>query len=623
MPINYKDINELTEETTIAGTEKVPVSSTKYVLFNKIKDWIINSLKTTGLDLGGKEVKNVAIDVVTSFPATNIVGRRVTYQGRDYIWNGSAWKNDSDYLEIGGRNLITGSTFENGIAGTDWKLNGTLLGGQVDPFGTNKACLITVTQSNSYLLKTTPVFKSLGEHTISVWMKGTKAGTINIQMQDQTHKKVCNLTTAWQKYEFTANITSVAGQYRFVFGGWSSWIDLALGVYFAFPKLEKGNKATDWTPAPEDKANESQTINFNINTEPAQAGTATKTSTWLWQYLTESTNFLWTKLKGLFNLTQATTHNYIPKIDNANKKLIRSNIYDDGTTPKYGTNTIWHSGNDGSTSGLNADLLDDKHASDFITPADFETNQLYPPTLNPVWNIVKSNGTTPSGITRTSSAITLEYGYRPSATVQAKWTKPSGFDTPERSDGLCGVYNPILAINTDTNPAVNIPYATNFAPANPTVPSKSVIVWNIYANKKGITVSGNKLIMPVGEVSANALLSVIYQLPIYYGVVTVNSMTEIIIKALPSPSPIMKNCSTGSKTFSPTINALDTQYWVYAYPSAWGVLSNISNADGDWKAAFTTGLIDITSSDTLLKTQYRYYITINRGAFKSKTINFS
>lgn len=42
----YKDINQLTEETNIAGTEKVPVSGTKFIYFNKIKDWIVNSISS-------------------------------------------------------------------------------------------------------------------------------------------------------------------------------------------------------------------------------------------------------------------------------------------------------------------------------------------------------------------------------------------------------------------------------------------------------------------------------------------------------------------------------------------------------------------------------------------------
>ena len=44
-------------------------------------------------------------------PTTNnFVGRHVTYEGRSYIYNGTAWKCDVDYLEIGGRNLFTKNT---------------------------------------------------------------------------------------------------------------------------------------------------------------------------------------------------------------------------------------------------------------------------------------------------------------------------------------------------------------------------------------------------------------------------------------------------------------------------------------------------------------------------------
>lgn len=75
-----------------------------------------------------------------------------------------------------------------------------------------------------------------------------------------------------------------------------------------------------------------ETINFDTsNIEPTQSGTVTKTSTWIWQYLTQSVNFLWLKIKDLFPSTQVTTHNYIPKIDNTLKKLVKSNINDDGS----------------------------------------------------------------------------------------------------------------------------------------------------------------------------------------------------------------------------------------------------------------------------------------------------
>ena len=106
--------------------------------------------------------------------------------------------------------------------------------------------------------------------------------------------------------------------------------------------------------------------------------------------LTQWINFLWLKLKDLFSAESETTNdNYLPKIDDVNKKLVKSNISDDGTTPKYGDNTIWHSGNldygdlgdmpvatetkvggvklGVNVPGLDADLLDGNHASAFAT----------------------------------------------------------------------------------------------------------------------------------------------------------------------------------------------------------------------------------------------------------------
>ena len=75
-------------------------------------------------------------------------------------------------------------------------------------------------------------------------------------------------------------------------------------------------------------------------------------------------------------------------------------------------------------------------------------------------------------------------------------------------------------------------------------------------------------------------------------------------------------------SISPTINSSDSEYWIYAYPAAWGSLSTISNADGDWTAAFTTNTVSITGAPGLAMT-YNYYITVNKGAFKNKVINFS
>jgi len=68
--------------------------------------------------------------------------------------------------------------------------------------------------------------------------------------------------------------------------------------------------------------------------------------------LTQWINFLWLKLKDLFSAEGDTANdNYLPKINDVDKKLVKSNIHDDGITPKYGVDKIWHSGNDGGNIG--------------------------------------------------------------------------------------------------------------------------------------------------------------------------------------------------------------------------------------------------------------------------------
>lgn len=162
--------------------------------------------------------------------------------------------NDLNNLSIDGRNLLKDT-----ISYASWSLgncNKTL--GQTDPYGGNKAVLISGnTQANSYILKAGQVLYKKGYHTLSVWLKGTKAGQVYVSFNNGGSRnmnagKLCTLTTEWQQFEITENTTTLNTAYAFVLGGWSSWTDLSLGVYMAFPMLTEGNKAMPWTPAPED-----------------------------------------------------------------------------------------------------------------------------------------------------------------------------------------------------------------------------------------------------------------------------------------------------------------------------------------------------------------------------------
>ena len=178
-----------------------------------------------------------------------------TFNGfKTTVSNTYATKTDFNNLSVGGRNLLKDT-----VSYASWSLgncNKTL--GQTDPYGGNKAILISGnTQANSYILKNGQVLYKKGYHTLSVWLKGTKAGQVYVSFNNGGSRnmnagKLCTLTTEWQQFEITENTTTLNTAYAFVLGGWSSWTDLSLGVYMAFPMLTEGNKAMPWTPAPED-----------------------------------------------------------------------------------------------------------------------------------------------------------------------------------------------------------------------------------------------------------------------------------------------------------------------------------------------------------------------------------
>lgn len=260
------------------------------------------------LDLKGNQVKNGGFEVVTTLPTANnnFVGRQVTYEGRSYIWDGSAWKCDSDYLEIGGRNLLLGSEKEK-------RVNSTILN---TPFDYSR-----MVGEGFFTISLEAKINSGDSGKFDFYFRSTSVGNVS-------PTKIANQD--WERFSHTWELTRT--QIETILTITVRTSAYQSDILIRNIKIEKGNIATDWTPAPEDKADENQAINFDTNNiEPTQSGTVIKTSTWLWQYLTQSVNFLWLKLKGLFPTTQATTHNYLPKIDNALKKLVKSNINDDGS----------------------------------------------------------------------------------------------------------------------------------------------------------------------------------------------------------------------------------------------------------------------------------------------------
>ena len=110
------------------------------------------------------------------------------------------------------------------------------------PFGKTETCAqFTVDDTSSFFLLHD--ITAIGqEYTLSFWVKANSAGRLSVA--DATKE----VTSEWQKHIITFTATSETVSFLFQI----------IGTYYIYhPKHELGNKATDWSPAPEDMASAS------------------------------------------------------------------------------------------------------------------------------------------------------------------------------------------------------------------------------------------------------------------------------------------------------------------------------------------------------------------------------
>lgn len=114
-----------------------------------------------------------------------------------------------------------------------------------------------------------------GEYiTVSLYVKAATAGTIlSVRVCDNGEvQQTAALTTAWQRISFTFHALKAPSRAVGI------WYDRAGTVWIALPKMEVGNKVTDWSLAPEDVYNEAQLkangVKAELNSSISAAQTA-------------------------------------------------------------------------------------------------------------------------------------------------------------------------------------------------------------------------------------------------------------------------------------------------------------------------------------------------------------
>lgn len=156
-------------------------------------------------------------------------------------------KTEFNNLQIGGRNLIRNSNFSEDTR--YWKQDAGNIK-VVDDSRFKKALSFTVNGGAFRILVETKNVWVKGQlYTVSFYAKSTVAGTkITASRSLVNLTKTAELTSDWKKY--VGVITSTESDN---FGSLSFKVNNTSATYYiANVKLEKGDKATDWTPAPED-----------------------------------------------------------------------------------------------------------------------------------------------------------------------------------------------------------------------------------------------------------------------------------------------------------------------------------------------------------------------------------
>ena len=199
------------------------------------------------------EDMNDAVDEkLSNYPTTVEMNSAITLSKESVISSVSktyTTKTELENLKIGGRNLIKNSDFSKGL--NKWVSVGVTT--TVEEDDVHGVCIKIVStdigSSNSRIYpSTTDNFTHvLGKYTVSFYAKADTVTTMQTNVAGG-NAGICNysLSTSWAK--FTHSYDASAGSITF----WPNEANTT--IYLAKIKLEYGDKATDWTPAPEDMA---------------------------------------------------------------------------------------------------------------------------------------------------------------------------------------------------------------------------------------------------------------------------------------------------------------------------------------------------------------------------------
>lgn len=200
------------------------------------------------------------------YATTSVVENKVQETANSFSREISNVRN-SIPTSVGGRNYVLNSEKLTNInsGGTNWEKtveNGTLV-----------LTKVRATDNVGFWMHLMPFLKDSFQNEIVTWSVDIKASKNisfnNVGQETNGSKGRVDITTKWQRisHTFTNRFTNF---YAFVCYGMIGTCSPGDKIYIKLPKLEKGNIATDWTPAPED-------VEQNVNELNTWKQTATET----------------------------------------------------------------------------------------------------------------------------------------------------------------------------------------------------------------------------------------------------------------------------------------------------------------------------------------------------------
>lgn len=220
----------ISEDTTIKGNYDTLVSK-----YNSTVQ-TVNGMKTT-IGEHTSSINNVSSKITTIEANLSGITTRV-----------SASEEKFDNLQIGGVNLIKNSNFADGV--NKWAPTGITYAVETDStYGHHIKFSSSVAGDSDHRL-----FSDLGSnfnhvkdtmYTLSFYAKASANTQVQTNVACATNKNNYSLTTSWQRFTFTYQ-ASATGSLTF----WA--IEANKDIYLANIKLERGNKATDYTVSPKD-----------------------------------------------------------------------------------------------------------------------------------------------------------------------------------------------------------------------------------------------------------------------------------------------------------------------------------------------------------------------------------